>query len=463
MRNHTQNTALTDTLPGGISLAAQGMYWLRYVKPGMENQGSVYSDNKPNKCTNCGGKFAQVKTPEYPVPVPRCVSCNYPPVKLRVSFNIPGQGRKPIRKYKGKRLTTLSMAVSCLEDIRQGILQKNLDVTQFMSSKDSEGHKTKAYLDLYLEKQRKAQLKGRCAGASVKSTESLVRLYLKPYFGEMFITDITYAHLDDFMSVWKPDTSERQKSKALEVLRPVLKEARKSIPSMVMPEFPPLVKSKQTTERITDEEQWKVFDHVRNHRAAIGMCLIYGLRPCEVRALQWNDINWKTMQFTISRHFSECENGKGTYGKKKQILLMPGRKSAYEGEGSTASLTLDIFPDFLDLLREIPRSLDSTDFVFGKRKGIPLYESAMRKEWNRARDDAGIKKISFYCGTKHSTFTHLHNQGGVDMDTLKNFAGHTDPRTTAKYAKGDSITASKRIGSVRKLRVRNVCANNSDD
>lgn len=136
------------------------------------------------------------------------------------------------------------------------------------------------------------------------------------------------------------------------------------------------------------------------------------VRPCETRALQWEDVDLRHDRVIIRRHFSLNKIRPAT--KSKQIKILP----------------LD--SEVKRFLGGLPRHLTSP-FVFWK-KGKPFSESWARKVWKRVSLTFGVN-ISLYQGTRHSSATEAVNRVGIDA--TQEFLHHTNRAMTKRYAKID--------------------------
>src|SRR5690606_24668693 len=59
---------------------------------------------------------------------------------------------------------------------------------------------------------------------------------------------------------------------------------------------------------------------------------------------------------------------------------------------------------------------------------------ALRRTWDAACAAAGVKGVTLYSGTKHSTATYLKGLGADDR-VLAQLMGHRDRRSVERYAK----------------------------
>jgi len=141
--------------------------------------------------------------------------------------------------------------------------------------------------------------------------------------------------------------------------------------------------------------------------------MLTGCRPGEARALKKDAIFFKDRLIMIKRTFS--------YTKIKE--------SPKDNEWRPIPMNARIE----ELLRRQIKDYRFTDFIFVNRFGRP-YGRHLHRKWDEACEEAGVKKITMYQGTKHSFFTQKLNEGH-SLDKLAEIAGHSSTYMTKTYAK----------------------------
>ena len=145
-----------------------------------------------------------------------------------------------------------------------------------------------------------------------------------------------------------------------------------------------------------------------------------GLRPGEVRALDVSDIQrtepvWKLrVSKAVQGPHSSSKIGPT---KNRRDRLLPIHPDVREW--------LELHVDWTGRLRREPLF---TNPVSHKR----LSHSQFYDVWYRVRQ--GITDASLYQGTKHS-FASDALESGIELDRIRKYLGHSDPRSTEKYAK----------------------------
>lgn len=176
------------------------------------------------------------------------------------------------------------------------------------------------------------------------------------------------------------------------------------------------------------EEQAFLKAAEKHHRGMMfKMTLFCGLRPGEVRALKWEDVNFKTKRILVE---SAVESG------KKQI------KSTKTDSG------VRYIPIPIDYLNELKLKSKDNGLVFpSNATGGILTEQGYKRSWNsfkRLMDiELGAKvyrnevvdskidtKLTPYY-LRHTYCTHLAEKG-IDLKTAQYLMGHSDIKVTAE-------------------------------
>ena len=262
----------------------------------------------------------------------------------------------------------------------------------------------------WLKKKEIEVEKGRKAPSYVKALRVYLRKY-QAYFKETDIREIGTKAVNDFYL--SSEGSPKYIKNLMDGLRKMLHDAYKWGDIKIMPEFEKIDVPEPAIKTIDMDEQDKIIAAIPDQmdRTFILLTARLMLRPCEPRALYWEDIDFKHHRVTICRHFSLNEIRPAT--KSKNVKTLP----------------LDV--ELEQALLALPRHLTSP-FVFWKRNGQSFSESWARKLWARACNEQGVK-ISLYQGTKHSSATEAVNRVGVDA--TQEFLGHTNRAMTKRYAK----------------------------
>ena len=135
-----------------------------------------------------------------------------------------------------------------------------------------------------------------------------------------------------------------------------------------------------------------------------------GMRQGELKALQWNSINWETRSLVV-RHSRD---------DYRKILVAP--KSNRERQ---VPLDVDVY-DLLD------RRKKSTGYVFLDTDGEPFNFCRMERRLSAACKKAGLRKIGWHA-LRHTFASHLAMRG-VPLTAVQALLGHTSITTTMRYS-----------------------------
>jgi integrase len=182
----------------------------------------------------------------------------------------------------------------------------------------------------------------------------------------------------------------------------------------------------------TPEPEWKWIDEITQmnilkyipdvDKPIFEFLFATGLRPAEVRALKWADINMKGEYIDIRASFS-----KGIYRKITKT------KNSWQ---------IPLFNRLKVVLNRVPRSL-KTDFVFWYGNREPYGENKLRCLWHAACKAAGIDGLTLYQGTRHS-FASQHINNGKQLELIGAMMGHRSTQTTRRYAHLNKLEALKK-------------------
>lgn len=133
--------------------------------------------------------------------------------------------------------------------------------------------------------------------------------------------------------------------------------------------------------------------------AALRLLLLTGARLREIIHLEWD---WVDIE--------------------RQIVNLPDSK--------TGQRPLFLNPAAVELLAGIPRVPDSRFVIAGDEPGQPLRD--LQGPWRRIRKLAGIERVRIH-DLRH-TFASLAASSGASLPMIGKLLGHTQPRTTQRYA-----------------------------
>jgi integrase len=157
---------------------------------------------------------------------------------------------------------------------------------------------------------------------------------------------------------------------------------------------------------VYEDQQAALKNIPAEHRDIFEFMMETGLRPGEVCAIQWHDIDFKSRRALIRRTYSESTLRETTKQKKEQWI--PLSKRACE--------IIDV------------QEKDAASFIFvnpDTRRGYRY--KVLNRLWNR---HSGTD-VDLYEGTRHSFCTQMVEQ--LDLASAQKAMRHTDQRSTKRY------------------------------
>ena len=388
---------------------------------------SITSGNK-HGC-KCGGKFKQVPSEVYKLSIPLCDKCGQLAPRLEIRSWLPGidpgKGQKCyIRRDKEKNpITSVIQAIQLM-----GIVQNEIKTQTF----DAREYGSRAAIDVltldyfwrvnFLPNQENKIKRNELAWGTVNLRKGQYRVHLKETFGKLNLRDINTGRIRAWYDSYT--TGLNAMDDACGLLRVIIGYAEELGMIKEKPKFPKPLETNYRDPAKTPsvEVSSKIIDHVKNRRPSVE--LIYQIairflqevpiRPCELQGFIESDINYKESEMGFHTHFSGPRRTRGSKSNKEVHYVV-------------------LTPYIRGLLAQLPyRSTDPSAPVFQIKPGKPLYEGALRKAWNRARDLAGHPGIEFYVGTKHCKIQKLFDDGFSAKD-IKELTNHTTEKMLSHY------------------------------
>lgn len=367
-------------------------------------KGGVYTKEK---CPVCGGRFQRIGS--------RMVCPIHQTKPSRYFVQLYDKGiHKRINicsDSKGQPFVAYEQADRILTKIRAEKDAGTFDPSRYVSQK-LKPLQFGNWSETWLQKKEIEAQKGLRAPSYIKAVRVYVRK-LQDFFGDTDIRDIGTKQINDFyLSL---SASPKYTKNIMDGLAKMLRDALIWGDIGVLPRFPKIDVPEPDIQTIDLDKQDAIIQSIpdKMDRVFILFLARLMLRPCEPRALFWDDIDFKRHSVHVRRHFSLNTIRPAT--KSKNVKILP----------------LDI--ELEQALQSLPRHLTSP-FVFWKRNGHPFSESWARKLWKKVSQEMGVD-ISLYSGTKHSSATELADRAGIDA--AQEFMGHTNRATAKKYIKAN--------------------------
>jgi integrase len=226
-----------------------------------------------------------------------------------------------------------------------------------------------------------------------------------------FTPDLVHAYIRERMKEVSHGTINRE----LDLIRGVLRRA--NLWARMADQVKALPPAESIRRALSEEEKTKIAETAplkpewRNARIAYILSLNTTMRPAEMKALRWGDVDWS--QRTLTLRQSKTDAGKRTIPLNDDALaaireLQTGAKS--------------IFGDFLR----------ADWFVFAVK--IPNESvKAWKKAWGSMLKTAKIPHTRFY-NVRHTSITDLLQNPNASEETVKAIAGHVSRKMLERYS-----------------------------
>lgn len=386
----------------------------------------VYADVKGGKCS-CGGSFSKrvPHSDEKFLLMPVCEQCDSRPATYVIDVDAKDDmgENKPFRIRNTKdseRLDSPTKVAYIINVIQRELLDGSFNIAHYASSKSKEAFIFKNYIEReYLPMYQRRLERGEVSPKGLTMKKGLIERELLPFFGHMELFRIKDAMIEKFKESYT--TKLRTRDLAIGELKVILNQAQRDDLIKFAPKFPPIARAKKRDEVISLELAQKTISVMPKqiYRDFYSLLLIYPLRPGELRALKWSEVDFKKNEFTISWHFSGLERIKG-------------RKSVKEGK--EASISFPINEEAREIfLRQKGNilSFNGDDFVFKSRFNRHLSEDTVWEAWNRARKKINHSFAPYEC--RHASASELYRKTGGDLIRMKKVGGWTNTSTLERY------------------------------
>lgn len=396
----------------------------------------IYSDAKGNKCS-CGGTFTartMFRRRKGDVEYPVCDKCALPPEFFRIWASVVTEdgSKKDIfirhSPLTGDRLTEIEQCLSILDQVESDRVSGNFDVRKYESKKTKDAFLFKNVVPMYLDFHKKRLERGEISPygyeSKVKYSKFLIDENNKYAFANKDVAKIKVHHIEDYKNSFTDKFSNRDMS--LGELKTILNFALQKELINRVPQFE--VPSSKKRKEVPDLKVTRdlVIPAIKNpiHREAIRMLDDYGLRPCEVRAIQYEQIDILHDRIKIDRHFSKR-------------TLLPGRKSNKE-----SVLDRPLTKELKAFIKSRPWGLPKA-YLFPTTTGTAMGPADLSEAWREAEKLVGVKHVEMY-GVRGARITEVLEKDGLTK--AKNFAGHSSAITTANRYDHSSTNVDDVIG-----------------
>jgi integrase len=279
--------------------------------------------------------------------------------------------------------------------------------------------------------------------STVVAVESIIRVWLAPYFGDRDVRTITKHDVKDVVKAMEDGNrpGPRQKGdrrhgrpvgpKSIRnyvgtlsaILNYGMREGVLSANVARLVDLPPAKAGDADIHFLTLDEVNALVDAARPgayhaiDRALYLSAAMTGLRQGELVALRWRDVDWPAAKVRVRQNYVLGEFG------------------APKSRRSTRAVPLaDAVAGELDRLFKASSRQGEDDLVFADpHTGGPIDKAAILRRYRRALKAAKLDESHRFHDLRH-TFGTLSAAKGVPMRTLQEWMGHRDIDTTQRYA-----------------------------
>ncbi len=365
------------------------------------------------RCPICGEPFIEIPNNGL-----ICIQHKTVPKKLFVDVYWKGERVKVYSNKSGQVLSSYDLARDVQGQIETEIKNKTFDPEKYRKQNQAL-FLCPTLLDKFLKDREKR--------TSLSTHYSRYVVVLKEHLHDKDIREIRKLDLINLKEEleekyvapgeWKAKTLKNYMD-AMQAFMNYCKADLELIP--VVPAFPAIEVDEPPPHWVHSDDQLQLFSSVRDEdKPLIGFLMLHGCRPGEARALKCKDIDLDADTCTIHATFSAGQYSERRKGKKSKPFMVP------------------IHPEARGYLEERKREALPEAWVFpNPRTGGAYTEAALRRVWNRVRSALKVHGIRLYDASRHSYASQLVNQN-VSLYTVSKLLGHSNIKTTEKYAHAD--------------------------
>ncbi len=358
------------------------------------------------KCPKCRGSFEGNPL--------GCKKCRTTPGRCFIDIYVKRHGRIKIYSDRhGHLLDSHRRAARVLEAIRYEIDQHIFDPSKYVSA-DLKTFLFETLIEAWYESKDKEREKGNLAQSYTRCLKRYKdEFYLKSFKG-IDVREIRTYHIQQFYENLPTGLSLKYIKNIINALENFFNILRRLDKIEKKPAFPTVTldrKAPRWIDRVTQHELLNAIPE--SDRPIFTFLAFQGIRPGEARALKVRDIDFENECFIILRTYSDRiirERVKGKVSRPRAIN-----------------------PVVLTLLKEHCRGKHPEAFVFlSPRTNRSYAQNTINKIWAEVQT---VKKLDLplYNATRHSLASNLLKDG-ADLKSIGDILGHTDIRTTLKYA-----------------------------
>ena len=355
---------------------------------------------------------------------------------------VPRRIYSDVDRWQRKIPLTEETAPELLEDIRAEIRKRRniADALSIFLGAKAPENLLRARWDRYLKQKAREASDGRISKGHLRELKGLASRGYYDSLWERSVFEIDFGVLEDWLA-WlaetKPGLSAKTRKHALTALMGCLRWLVKRGDLAAAPDPPEIRVNEHAPAILDDDDRSAILEAIDPAARGGFLAMAYmGLRPSEMRALSTSADQGEYLVVDRAAEDNKA-NGptKGTKTRRVRRLPIPPEVREWIDEHISAA----------DRLRNAPLFPNPR----GKTETKRWSHSALDRTWNRASMDALQRKAApLYEGTRHS-FATLALNAGAELYHVQRYLGHTDSKTTERYAKLADESLSSVIGARR--------------
>lgn len=257
-----------------------------------------------------------------------------------------------------------------------------------------------------------------------KAKRYILSASLIPFFGKIVIGHIGTQQVERYKAAQiKLGVGNKTINNRLAVLNKCLLTAYEWLElDAAPPKIRKLKCSPAKTDYLSQEEAALLLSHADGilHEMLL-TTLRTGMRQGEIKALQWESINWQNRTIAVLHSWND----------EKKVLEAPKNNREH------------IIPMEAEVYEILARRKKKTGFVFLDKSGKPFSEKILNPRLATVCKKAGLRKITWHT-LRHTFATHL-TMMGVAPNTVQMLLGHATIVTTMRYAHVPSSALSQAV------------------
>ena len=251
-----------------------------------------------------------------------------------------------------------------------------------------------------------------------KSLCDLSMKYILPVIGGQKLSDVKPPHIGRILSHMKE--KNRSSQTMLHVFNILNKSFKDAVEYFGYLEKNPVLKQdrpkvhRKEREYLNPEDSWKLLKSCEDHYlgSAIWISILAGLRPSEVQALKWKNVDFQKRQILICAAFKRGINKIEAYPKQKNWLIVP-------------------MPEILCEYLEKQKRRFPLGFAAPAMRGGMLDYNKFYRGLGKLCREARVKKVSPQ-ELRHSC-TEIWFRHGATLEDVRRLLGHKSAETTRRY------------------------------